>query len=176
MVDLIGDYDHATVLGLPAVAGELGATYAIPIIYVPVLMITHVVAFYSLVRPQPKTDQAIAVAVAATLDRALVERNRGSLHYGRSSKMASGYPGRRQIMPKLRAFIDHVKSRSDAAATKPELTLIADEPDRAKEADALRHPEILSALRLIPRRLSKRCRQSAPGPGRIKLAPLPVCL
>jgi DNA-binding transcriptional LysR family regulator len=25
------------------------------------------------------------------------------------------YPGHRQIMPKLRAFIDHVKSRSDAA-------------------------------------------------------------
>ena len=25
------------------------------------------------------------------------------------------YPGRRQMMPKLRAFIDHVKSRSDAA-------------------------------------------------------------
>ena len=25
------------------------------------------------------------------------------------------YPGRRQIMPKLRAFIDHVKSRSTAA-------------------------------------------------------------
>ena len=24
------------------------------------------------------------------------------------------YPGHRQIMPKLRAFIDHVKSRSDA--------------------------------------------------------------
>jgi DNA-binding transcriptional LysR family regulator len=24
------------------------------------------------------------------------------------------YPGRRQIMPKLRAFIDHVKRRSDA--------------------------------------------------------------
>jgi hypothetical protein len=35
-------------------AGELGATYAIPIIYVPVLMITHVVAFYLLMRPQPK--------------------------------------------------------------------------------------------------------------------------
>jgi hypothetical protein len=29
----------------------LGATYAIPIIYVPLLMITHVVAFYLLVRP-----------------------------------------------------------------------------------------------------------------------------
>jgi DNA-binding transcriptional LysR family regulator len=25
------------------------------------------------------------------------------------------YPGHRQIMPKLRAFIDHVKSRSNAA-------------------------------------------------------------
>ena len=26
------------------------------------------------------------------------------------------YPGHRQIMPRLRAFIDHVKSSSDAAA------------------------------------------------------------
>jgi DNA-binding transcriptional LysR family regulator len=25
------------------------------------------------------------------------------------------YPGRRQVMPKLRAFIDHVKSRSDVS-------------------------------------------------------------
>jgi hypothetical protein len=38
--------------GLPAIAGELGATYAIPIIYVPILMITHVVALYWLLRPQ----------------------------------------------------------------------------------------------------------------------------
>jgi len=30
----------------------LGATYAIPILYVPLLMITHVVAFYLLLRPQ----------------------------------------------------------------------------------------------------------------------------
>jgi len=35
---------------LPALAGELGAVYAIPIIYVPLLMITHLVAFYLLVR------------------------------------------------------------------------------------------------------------------------------
>jgi hypothetical protein len=27
------------------------------------------------------------------------------------------YPGRRQIAPKLRAFIDHVKGRSEAAET-----------------------------------------------------------
>jgi hypothetical protein len=58
--DLILDYYLAVQAGLPALAGQLGATYAIPIIYVPVLMITHVVALYWLVRPQPKTAQAIA--------------------------------------------------------------------------------------------------------------------
>jgi hypothetical protein len=48
--DLVLDYYHATKVGLPALAGQLGATYAIPIIYVPVLMITHVTAFYLLAR------------------------------------------------------------------------------------------------------------------------------
>ena len=43
---------HATRVALPALAGQLGATYAIPIIYVPLLMITHAVAFYLIVRPQ----------------------------------------------------------------------------------------------------------------------------
>src|SRR5262249_49203728 len=52
-VDLIVDYYHATIIGLPAVAGQLGAAYAIPIIYVPLLMITHIAAFYLLARPQP---------------------------------------------------------------------------------------------------------------------------
>jgi hypothetical protein len=50
IIDLIVDYYHANQLGLPALAGELGSTYAIPIIYVPLLMITHVVAFYLLAR------------------------------------------------------------------------------------------------------------------------------
>jgi hypothetical protein len=49
--DIVLDYYHATQVNLPAVAGELGAAYAIPIIYVPLLMITHFVAFYLLVRP-----------------------------------------------------------------------------------------------------------------------------
>ncbi|HZZ05810.1 hypothetical protein [Paraburkholderia sp.] len=52
--DLILDYYHAIQSDLPARAGELGATYAIPIIYVPALMITHVAAFYLLLRPQLK--------------------------------------------------------------------------------------------------------------------------
>src|SRR3984957_9612218 len=51
VVDLILDYYHAIQVGLPAMAGQLGATYAIPIIYVPLLMITHVAAFYLLLRP-----------------------------------------------------------------------------------------------------------------------------
>ena len=56
--DIIVDYYHATLLSLPAIAGQLGATYAIPIIYVPLLTITHVVAFYLLVsRPRPQTAQ-----------------------------------------------------------------------------------------------------------------------
>ena len=50
VVDLVGDYYHGTVLDLPGHAGQLGATYAIPILYVPLLMITHVAAFYLLVR------------------------------------------------------------------------------------------------------------------------------
>ena len=50
--DIIVDYYHAIQSGLPAMAGQLGSTYAIAIIYVPLLMITHVVAFYFLLRPQ----------------------------------------------------------------------------------------------------------------------------
>jgi hypothetical protein len=65
VADLILDYYHAIQVGLPAVAGELGATYAIPIIYVPVLMITHFVAFYLLARPQPKAVRAVAGDAAA---------------------------------------------------------------------------------------------------------------
>jgi hypothetical protein len=66
MVDLILDYYHATRVGLPALAGQLSATYAIPIIYVPVLMITHVVAFYLLLRPQPKPVRILAGGAAAS--------------------------------------------------------------------------------------------------------------
>jgi hypothetical protein len=63
--DIIIDYYHAIQAGLPAMPGELGSTYAIPIIYVPLLMITHVVAFYWLVRPLPKADRSLAINTAA---------------------------------------------------------------------------------------------------------------
>jgi len=56
--DILIDYYHGNQVDLPALAGELGATYAIPIIYVPLLMITHAVAFYLLLRPQAKAALA----------------------------------------------------------------------------------------------------------------------
>ena len=53
-VDIIVDYYHGSQIGLPALAGELGAAYAIPILYVPLLMITHLVALYLVVHPQSR--------------------------------------------------------------------------------------------------------------------------
>jgi hypothetical protein len=58
VADILIDYYHGNQVGLPALAGELGAAYAIPIIYVPLLMITHVVALYLLMSPQPKAALA----------------------------------------------------------------------------------------------------------------------
>jgi hypothetical protein len=57
-IDIIVDYYHAIQSGLPAMVGQLGSTYAIAIIYVPLLMITHAVAFYFLLRPQKENRYA----------------------------------------------------------------------------------------------------------------------
>jgi hypothetical protein len=64
MADLLLDYFHAIRADLPSVAGELGAAYVIPIIYVPLLMITHVAAFYLLLRPTKRQAGALDPAVA----------------------------------------------------------------------------------------------------------------
>ena len=48
--DLLLAYVHAVRIGLPEMAGQLGAAYAIPILYVPLLMITHIAAFTLLLR------------------------------------------------------------------------------------------------------------------------------
>lgn len=66
ITDLILDYYHAIQAGLPALAGQLGAAYAIPIIYVPLLMITHFTAFYLLLRPQPHAARVLTAARAAS--------------------------------------------------------------------------------------------------------------
>ena len=64
--DIIVDYYHGNQVGLAALAGELGATYAIPIIYVPILMITHFAALYLLMRPQPNSARVLASDAAAS--------------------------------------------------------------------------------------------------------------
>jgi len=62
-VDIIVDYYDAIQAGLAAHAEWLASTYAIPIIYVPLLMITHITAFYFLARPRLAAD-AVALAGA----------------------------------------------------------------------------------------------------------------
>lgn len=49
--DLIDATMRTVHFGVPAAAGQLGAAYFIIVIYVPLLMITHVVAFYLLFSP-----------------------------------------------------------------------------------------------------------------------------
>jgi hypothetical protein len=58
-VDILLDYYHAIQTGVPDMAGQLGAAYAIPVIYVPLLMITHVTAFYLLLRPYLLKPQTV---------------------------------------------------------------------------------------------------------------------
>lgn len=48
--DLLINYYHGAQFGLPQQAGQLAAAYWIPILYVPALMITHVLAFCLMVR------------------------------------------------------------------------------------------------------------------------------
>jgi hypothetical protein len=65
-IDILLAYYHAIKVGLPAAAGQLGAAYAIPIIYVPMLLITHFVAVYWLLRPQPRTAPVLVGNPAAS--------------------------------------------------------------------------------------------------------------
>jgi hypothetical protein len=66
VLDIIVDYYHAIRFGVDVSPGEFGATYAIPIIYVPALMITHVAAFYLLARRHGNTVPAVTRATAAS--------------------------------------------------------------------------------------------------------------
>ena len=54
-IDILVDYYHGVRLGLPPLSGELSATYAIVIVYVPLLMITHFISFYFLIHRQSES-------------------------------------------------------------------------------------------------------------------------
>ena len=68
LADLIMDTVHAVSTNLPAVAGQLGAGYAIPILYVPALFWMHLVALWLLLRPahQPARSAGVPISLAAT--------------------------------------------------------------------------------------------------------------
>jgi hypothetical protein len=55
-------------LDLPSVAGQLGAGYAIPMLYVPALFWTHLLAFWLLLRPwrAPARSADAPMSLAAT--------------------------------------------------------------------------------------------------------------
>jgi len=63
VVDLVGDYVHAVQLGLPAMAGQFGALYFVPVIYVPLLMITHVAALVLVLRHWSHRTEGMALRV-----------------------------------------------------------------------------------------------------------------
>jgi hypothetical protein len=64
--DILIDYYHGIQVGLADLAGELGAAYAIPIVYVPLLMITHVAAFTLMSRSQLRSARPFAGGAAAS--------------------------------------------------------------------------------------------------------------
>jgi len=64
--DLLVNYYHGVTLGLPKSSGDLGAAYVIPIIYVPLLMITHCAAVYLALRhPRREVLQPVTGTPAA---------------------------------------------------------------------------------------------------------------
>jgi hypothetical protein len=68
LADLVMDTVLAVSMDLASAAGQLGAGYAIPILYVPALFWTHLTAFWLLLRPSPvpaRSDRA-PMSLAAT--------------------------------------------------------------------------------------------------------------
>ncbi|MBB6486089.1 hypothetical protein [Rhizobium lusitanum] len=59
MVDILVDYYHGARFDLPSLSGQLGAAYAIPIIYVPLLMLTHFASLYLLLHSRHKKDRIL---------------------------------------------------------------------------------------------------------------------
>jgi len=68
LADLVIDTVRAVSVDLPSVAGQLGAGYAIPMLYVPALFWTHLLAFWLLLRPghEPARSADAPMSLAAT--------------------------------------------------------------------------------------------------------------
>jgi hypothetical protein len=68
LVDIVVDTAHAIRMDLPSLAGQLGAGYAIPMLYVPALFWMHLLAFRLLLRPAsvPARSSAMPMPLAAS--------------------------------------------------------------------------------------------------------------
>src|SRR5436190_5386679 len=68
LADLVIDTARAVSVDLPSVAGQLGAGYAIPMLYVPALFWMHLLAFWLLLRPErpPARSAEAPMSLAAT--------------------------------------------------------------------------------------------------------------
>jgi hypothetical protein len=68
LADLVTATARAVSANLPAVAGQLGAGYAIPMLYVPALFWTHILAFRLLLQPgrAPARSTHAPMSIAAT--------------------------------------------------------------------------------------------------------------
>ena len=66
--DLVMDTTIAVRIDLPSVAGQLGAAYAIPILYVPALFLMHLFAFWLLLRsvPEPARSARTPMSLGVT--------------------------------------------------------------------------------------------------------------
>ena len=66
LADLVNATARAVSVNLPSVAGQLGAGYAIPMLYVPALFWTHLLGFWLLLRPgrapAPSADAPMSLA------------------------------------------------------------------------------------------------------------------
>lgn len=58
LADLVIDTVHAASIDLPSMAGQLGAAYAIPMLYVPALFWVHLLALRLLLRPARASVQS----------------------------------------------------------------------------------------------------------------------
>jgi hypothetical protein len=68
LADLVNATARAVSVDLPSVAGQLGAGYAIPMLYVPALFWMHLLALWLLLRPEraPARSTDAAMSLAAT--------------------------------------------------------------------------------------------------------------
>jgi hypothetical protein len=68
LADLVIDTARAVSANVPSVAGQLGAGYAIPMLYVPALFWTHILAFWLLLRPgrAPARSTHVPISLAMT--------------------------------------------------------------------------------------------------------------